>query len=454
MDSHHGFWVAHRSNEASKLWGRRYDEDRFQYNRSGDMLLTPFQCEWCWFINLKEGYPVPRAGGDVKLLKFIRRANLDALWSREKSTVKSNLGQERKASKMRKNLGLPSPNYPDRGPWPLGDSVGMTTCLVLLEASVQPGVHSKSHQQYDTIRKLRSVYTSLHESSVWAEGHSLVFTGEKGRKYRTAHGEAESTFYKLFNQGLEKRMDRDVRSNLGLELGLLLRILHNLELEASIGVTPRWRRRFLIMVGGYLVISYAGSLRGNEGLFVEAKGTIRQIGEGVHHPEYPHVCVTLFGRFKGENNEASSTLVLANRSKGGLEIRKWVERLVGVLHLEGAMKREGNFVPGICNPDGSLMSREKLNEEFWKQLERIQKENGNALDKSIKIRQKFGIHRSLRRGSRTRAEYQGVPREIIELVNRWNKFEMSQGRPSLSMYEHYAEMKQLLNIFSIYSASL
>lgn len=448
------FWIAQKRNAGGKLWGRRYDEDKFQYSRPGDMLMLPFQCEWCWFINLKRQLPVPGAGSDEKLLEYIRRANLDAMWAKEPSTVDGVLRQERKAARLRAELGLESPNYPERGPWPVEDTVGMTTCLTILAASTKPGSYHKTHQQYDTIRKLRSVYTSIYQSSVWAEEHSLVFSGEKGRKYRTAHGETESFFYKVFNLGLEKRMDKDVRSNIGLEFGILLQMLDNVEGEMFARGTDRDRKRFLVMFGSFLAIGYAGSLRGNEGLFVEAKATVRNIMEGMYHPEYPHVCVYLFGRFKGETNEAVSTLVLANKSRSGLLIRKWVERLVGILVVEGAMEREGDYVPAICNKDGTLMDSQKMNKELWTQLERIQKENVGMIDKDLKIRKRFGISRSLRRGSRTRAQYMRVDKDIVDLVNRWNKFEVGKGKPALSMFDHYAEMKQLLNIFAIYSEAL
>lgn len=448
------FWVGERQNKGSKLWKRTEDKERYQYNRSGDMILAPFQCEWCWFTNLKGKVASDRGASDQCLLRFIRRVNLDVLWAKEPGTVKSALGQYQKALDLLGELGLQHPNFPQRGPWPLCDSLGMTTCLAILKASTMKGSYSMTHQQYDTIRKLRSVYTSLYQSSVIGEEHSLVFAGEKGRKYRTAHGETESMFYKLFNQGLDKRMDKEKRSNLGLEFGILMEIMDRLERELVDPDTTRDRKRFLIVFGAFMVIGYGGSLRGNEGFFVEAKSLIQNIHVGVTDSVYPHVVVELFGRFKGETNEATSTLILASRSEGGLPMRRWIQRLVGVLFMEGALEREGQHIPAICERDGELMERKLINEEFLAQLEGIQKDKPNMLDKKIKVRQRYGINRSLRRGSRTRAQYKRVDKDIIELINRWSRFEGVRGRPALSMYDHYAEMRQLLNIYVIYSQSL
>ena len=448
------FWIGQRTNKAGKLWGRQFDEERYQYSRPGDMILAPFQCERCWFVNIHHKEPTKGCGQDECLLFFIRRVNLDVMWSKEPGTVKSALGQYRKAKLLSEELGLPSPNFPPKGPWPVCDAVGMSTCLVMLKASTKKGSYSMSHQQYDTIRKLRSVYTCLYQSSILGEEQGVVFAGEKGRKYRTAHGETESIFYKLFNAGLDKRMDKDKRSDLALEFKLLIAVLDRVERELHEEVTEVGRRRFLIIFGAFLVIGYGGSLRGNEGFFVEAKSLINNIHEGITDPEHPHVVVELFGRFKGETNEATSTLILANVTNGGLHIRRWVERLAGVLLLEGALEREGTHVPAICEASGELMERRLINNEFMSQLEEIQKEEPELMSSKIKVRQRYSINRSLRRGSRTRAQVKRVDEDIIELINRWSKFEAVRGRPALSMYEHYAEMKQLLEIYVIYSESL
>ena len=123
--------------------------------------------------------------------------------------------------------------------------------------------------------------------------------------------------------------------------------------------------------------------------------------------------------------------------------------------MEGALEREGTHVPAICEASGELMERSLINNEFMSQLEEIQKEEPELMSSKIKVRQRYSINRSLRRGSRTRAQVKRVDEDIIELINRWSKFEaVRRGRPALSMYEHYAEMKQLLEIYVIYSESL
>jgi hypothetical protein len=67
------------------------DSARFSQARAGDHLMTPFQCETCHVRNLLGRNLRPDKASDIELKEMIRRANLDAFWSREKSTVSSNL---------------------------------------------------------------------------------------------------------------------------------------------------------------------------------------------------------------------------------------------------------------------------------------------------------------------------------------------------------------------------
>ena len=67
----------------------------------------------------------------------------------------------------------------------------------------------------------------------------------------------------------------------------------------------------------------------------------------------------------------------------------------------------------------------------------------------------YSLFRSLRRGSDTEATKNHVDTTVIELVNRWRKFERARGRmPSLSMQQHYTQMQAMLLMFWRYSRAL
>jgi hypothetical protein len=64
------------------------DKDRFLTARNGDHFMCQFQCDTCQFRNLLERDPDPLTfGTDGMMMRCVRRANLDAFWARESTTV-------------------------------------------------------------------------------------------------------------------------------------------------------------------------------------------------------------------------------------------------------------------------------------------------------------------------------------------------------------------------------
>ena len=97
----------------------------------------------------------------------IGRANLDASGGLAVSTIKA------KASLIKHTvheceLIRKSPFIPLRGPMPMGDSVCMGMAVeMLLHSAVlaEPRLKDQKFIQFDTMRKLRSTFTSAWESS-------------------------------------------------------------------------------------------------------------------------------------------------------------------------------------------------------------------------------------------------------------------------------------------------
>eukprot|EP00978_Attheya_sp_CCMP212_P018428 scaffold50453_cov30-Attheya_sp.AAC.1 len=97
--------------------------------REGDHLMCPFQCDMCHFVNIKKRYPTHLPGDDALLL-CIRRANLDAFWSRESSTVYHNSREAQRVIRSSAILGTQG-GYPSRGPFPVNDSFGMKLLSII-----------------------------------------------------------------------------------------------------------------------------------------------------------------------------------------------------------------------------------------------------------------------------------------------------------------------------------
>jgi hypothetical protein len=67
--------------------------------------MWPFQCDVCHFRNI-QGRSPSDDHHDKLFILCIRRANLDALWSRESSIVRVNRGRFNKAMELSEMLAL------------------------------------------------------------------------------------------------------------------------------------------------------------------------------------------------------------------------------------------------------------------------------------------------------------------------------------------------------------
>ena len=204
-------------------------------------------------------------------------------------------------------------------------------------------------------------------------------------------------------------------------------------------------------MGCYLIVSYACSLRGNEGFMMDFFGLRTHIKDGrSKNEEQPHVVIPLLGRFKNEVGERLHLMLAVNVTKSGFKVRDWVERLVVVLWKEG--KRDG---PAICDRDGYVIDSGKLNQEFRDQLAVVQLHRPDLIKPSINVYELYNIRRSLRRGSLSIARRENVPGTIIDLVNRWSSNENCQGRyKGYRMRDYYTEIRMVMHTILPYSAAL
>ena len=210
------------------------------------------------------------------------------------------------------------------------------------------------------------------------------------------------------------------------------------------------------MTGAYLALCFGASLRGNEGFYLEGSSFIEMIKLGNSEREIEegngHVCAPLLGRFKTETGEDKYVAVMVNESNSGIKFRLWLERLAVLLVAE---RKEHIAGPAFCHLDGSMIRSHQMNSEFLRALKVVQLERPDLLPAKADVENLYGTFRSMRRGSNTRATEEEVKAPVIELVNRWRKFENKQGdRPNMSMREHYLEIKLIMKRNLSYSRAL
>ena len=197
------------------------------------------------------------------------------------------------------------------------------------------------------------------------------------------------------------------------------------------------RRRLLTMTAGYMASTYAYSLRGNEGFWVDARRLVDNIQIGKNDSRYgPHVCVSLLGRFKGEDGDRMHVFPLSNITKSGIRVRVWLERVVRTIQEEGK-----DNCPAFCDKEGFQLTESVVEGVFQPFLEIIQSKEcyGDMIPKGINVKESYKCGRSFRRGAENTALNNGVKRSTIAFVHRWGRYETSRGdQPGFSMIEHYA----------------
>jgi hypothetical protein len=121
------------------------DEGRFTHARNGDYLVTRFQCGKCHFRNIQGRDPTVGDRSDELFEKCIRRASLDAFWSREESTVKG-LRSSLQASLNIADMIRGDSIFPHLGPLPLKDVDGMGAAALQLLKTLDPGINAETVQ--------------------------------------------------------------------------------------------------------------------------------------------------------------------------------------------------------------------------------------------------------------------------------------------------------------------
>ena len=118
------FHIAVPLNDEGLVWKRKKDEGRFLHARDGDMWLAPFQCQYCWFVNLKGKLPNIERMKDREVLGIMKRVNLDMFWSRATKTVSGNMSLLRREIRLSQEMEL-LPLDIARGPWTMA-TTGLT----------------------------------------------------------------------------------------------------------------------------------------------------------------------------------------------------------------------------------------------------------------------------------------------------------------------------------------
>ena len=414
---------------------RREDEYKYLIARPGDGVLAPFQCEGCWFVNIYGRYPREEESfADKCVLTCLRRANLDVFWSRESSTVKSVGGYLKEIVRRAKEADRPVPLEPFE-PWRVEDKQGMGIAIMMLEKSLSKG-RNTDYLQFDTTRQLRGAASNVYSATSQAASLRYAMKSARGEVTHLYEGAMQTLFMERFVKGMKIRMPEVKVRNNPMTSVMVKYVLDCLEVEFFDPTTSADRVRDVLMLGAYLCCTYGHSLRGNEGLWVDADRLCRHIEIGKYDQRAPHVLISLLGRFKSEDGDRMHVFPLANITRSGIRIRVWLERLVSLLRTEGK-----TGCPAFCDKNGYLLTLADLEATMHPLLEVLQKDDSfpGVIPRGVNVRIWWRLARSLRRGAEVEALEQGVSELDIKFIHRWGRYETSRGaEPGFNMLEHYA----------------
>jgi hypothetical protein len=433
-------------------WGRKKrSQDKFKIGRQGDALMVQFECDWCIFGKMRNKRPDPKLQLDILLMACIRRANLDAFWSRASSTVKSHAGYIREGIELSTSAGA-EPPYHEPGPLPPFDHCGYGVAIQLLLKSRKAGRYHTAYQQWDSIRRLSVAYRNQVRASGAANSSTLSVGEADGKKYaRVCNDPCGSLWFSRFSAGCKRRMGQDWRPDRAITPDLMKYLMLKVEerLEGR-NLEPALRRRF-VMAGAYFAFTYVDSLRGPEGLLVDVGGLRKNLVKGL---DKNYVIIALLGQVKGEHGEREHLLPTASITRSGINVRRWVQRVIAVNQVCGRVTG-----PAFCDEEGVVLKSKDMNVILHELLGEIFVEHPGLFQSDIEhqsdIEDKYSVYRSFRRGSDSLAIAMKVAPEDIKVVNRWSKKEASgTSKASMDMAQYYAEIHILLPAFLRYTGAM
>jgi len=229
-------------------------------------------------------------------------------------------------------------------------------------------------------------------------------------------------------------MGQDVRQDWAIPLPALHGLMDLLEEEWQLAADFQAQEQ-VASLGAFALIAFCGSFRGSEVFLTDLHG-LRKMMKDTKKLGRDHVMIILLGRFKGEQNARYHLAPLAATTKSGLQVQRWVERLIKVREKVG--RRQG---PAFCDRAGEVALSYTYDLGFVERLMTVQAVRPDLIPTEVDIGEQIRVSRSFRRGSTSVARTRGVEDRQVELINRWRKVESARGRkPTLPMKEHYSDI--------------
>jgi hypothetical protein len=439
-------------DEAGHVLDIEKDRSRFKTARTGDYLMTMFQCDLCHFRNCYKRDPDSDNEAHQMAMKCIRRANLDAMWSRETSTVTGNYQAAKKIAEKARSVEMPRDElFPRMGPWRIEDSSGMGIAVCVLLRTLDRGINEPTIQ-FGTARKFRSAFSNIWGASL--EGDQNAVAVRDMTKMHQTNCPTNKAWFERFEKGLHSRMGDKSNPDLAMSIEVIHELMRVFDEEWE-NCEDAWgseARGDILFPALFCILTFCASLRGEETPLMDLSGVLNHYLEGRDHPteELRHVTIPLLGRFKTETGEHYHMIPVVWETSSGLCPGMWYMRMIEWYQALGI-----SHGPVFRNEQGKRIAASEYEYIVISKLEDIQMRHPEWIPRSVNVADAYGLRRSMRKGSETEALNQKVDPLDIHFMNRWRVVENAKGKnPMLRMISHYAEMRLLLKTMLRYSRAL
>ncbi|KAL7561683.1 hypothetical protein ACA910_016448 [Epithemia clementina (nom. ined.)] len=206
-------------------------------------------------------------------------------------------------------------------------------------------------------------------------------------------------------------------------------------------------------MGVVLMCGFSSGLRGEEMGHIRLRKSILLTTQGLQHPRSKHVVLALEGRFKSQGMRKKHKIPLVLTTASGIPNFKWQMRL-----FDRYKTHVVSFSPLIWTTPVQTMPAQMKHLDVWfhKYLLQLQVMHPALIPEQVDVINKYSVWQSLRRGSTLQARNKKVPKEVIELNNRW-RTEASVGNRAAQgsgMLEVYTDVMVALETLLQYSAAL
>lgn len=230
--------------------------------------MVPFECDDCVFWKITKRSSNKANQADTLLSECIRRANLDAFWSRSTKTVDQNRLMVNRQLFLSKTLGMPGP-YVQTHPNPNYDYCGFEVAVSMLSMSIYSGgKHRVNHLQFDTVRRLRTAYGNYLRSSSQACHLNLSLVDQNGSYTRFCHDPCGSLWFHRFSEDMANRMGKVYLPYLAISHKLIIKFFSTIEDKIKES-KPMLEHHNWVIMSSYCTVSYVLSLQGDEGFLLD-----------------------------------------------------------------------------------------------------------------------------------------------------------------------------------------